>query len=150
MASGLDLQCAEVSYLPIPPCAKAIPTAALPWEKPMYSVCGSQAVYSHNKHNTTASVACFESFVSPRTWLMLSTQLPPIHGAAVGARQMYSHRLSVLISFLHAHATLTRLQLHHLARVPRPGVPWRLWVFAQCTTSRILHGGFCTNLYQPA
>ena len=116
MASGLDLQCAELSYLPIPPCAKAIPTAALPWEKPMYSVCGSQAVYSHNKHNTIASVACFESFVSPRTWLMLSTQLPPIHGAAVGARQMYSHRLSVLISFLHAHATLTRLQLHHLAR----------------------------------
>jgi len=47
---------------------------------------------------------------------MLSTQLPPIHGAAVGARQMYSHRLSVLISFLHAHATPTRLQLRHLAR----------------------------------
>ena len=30
---------------------------------------------------------------------------------------MYLHRLSVLISFLHSHAsTLTRLQLHHLAR----------------------------------
>jgi hypothetical protein len=113
-------------------------------------MCGSQAVYSLNKHNTIASVACFESLVSPSTWLMLSTQLPLVYGAAVGAQQMYFHRLSVLISFLHAHASTNSASASPSRPLPRPGVSWRLWVFARCTTSKILHVGICTNPYQPA
>lgn len=143
----------DVLYLPIPPCVKdskqSYPTAALPRKKPR-CMCGSQAVNSLNKHNTIASVACFESLVSPPTWLMLSTQLPLVYGAAVGTQQMYFHRLSVLISFLHAHASTNSASASPSRPLPRPGVSWRLWVFARCTTSKILHGGICTNPYQPA
>ena len=66
----------------------------------------TSSLQPHPKHNTIAWGSCFlESFVSPRTWIMLSTQHPFVHGAASGAQQMYLHRLSVLISFLHARAS---------------------------------------------
>ena len=69
------------------------------------------------KHNTIASAACFESFVSPHTWLMLSTRL----GSSMAPPPEHNRYICTVLACLSRSCTpmqiaLTRLQLHHLAR----------------------------------
>jgi hypothetical protein len=146
VASGPDLQTYRIYYsLHVP----------RPYQMRLFHG-GSRDVYALSSSlqpqpSTTPSLRLHasSSFVLPHTWLMLSTLLPLVHGAAARVQQEYLHRLSVLISFLHSHASaLSRLPAVPASPsrpLPRPGVPWRLWVFAQCTTSRTLHRGICTN-----
>jgi hypothetical protein len=89
LCGGVWPRLPDLSYSLIVPCAKAIPTAALPWRKPR-CVCALSSS-RQPQPSTTPSLGSHasKSFVSPHTWLMLSTLLrssmvpPPEHSRCI-------------------------------------------------------------------